>query len=346
MPETEHLALIKIFLPLFLLIFFPVEACSQVYPDEKVHLLMKSGIEKIVSQKYDEAEEIFLNLDKNYPHIPPGKIYSAAVEITRAYDYGINFDSDYINDNLEKAFRLCEDLLEKDPGNKWNIYFSGLAEGYKAYFNALEGNMLTALNHGFNAMQKFEKCLSADSSFYEACTALGIYKYWKSSKTDFLNWLPFFNDERDEGIKNIIHSLNHFTYNRHLAANSLLWIYIDKKDFKKAAVLAEEMVRNYPVNRQFKWGLGRAYEEISRVKAIAVYNEILDSYKKLKLSNRSQEITIMHIIAQQYDKEGNKTAALKICRSILGSDLSAETRDKLGKRLSRIEEMERSLSGN
>lgn len=338
------MALSKIPLTALLVLFFSGKAYLQIYPDVKVHQLLKSGIEKIVSHYYDGASEIFFKLDKDYPDIPLGKIYSAAVEIIKAYDYGNNFNSAFINDNLEKALKICDEQLKKDPVDKWNIYFSALAEGYKAYFNALEGSLLSAFNNGFNAMQKFEECLSADSGFYEAYTAVGVYKYWKSRKTESLNWLPFFKDEREEGIKDIIHSMDHFTYNRHLAANSLLWIYIDKKDFEKAAGLAEDMVRSYPGNRQFKWGLARAYEETEKEKAITIYYEILDSYRKLNLSNKSQEITIMHIIAQQFEKMGNHVKALEICRKILDSDLSAETKDKLGKRLSRIQEMEHRLS--
>jgi tetratricopeptide (TPR) repeat protein len=343
MRETGLLVLYKT--ALTLLVFLSSgKVYLQKYPDEQIHTFLKTGIEKIVNQDYKEAAKIFSTLDQNYPAIPLGKIYSAAVEITKAYDYGIDFNSESINNNLEKALKTSDELLEKDPENIWNLYFYALTEGYAAYFNALEGNYLGALNNGYSAMTKFEKCLSIDSAFYDAYTAVGVYKYWKSRMTEFINWIPLITDEREEGIKNVIHALDHFTYNKHLAANSLMWIYIDRKEFSKAIKLADEMLKIHPKNRQFKWGLARAYEDIDKEKATTVYYEILDSYKKLNLPNRSQEITLLHIIAQQYEKSGNKEKALMLCREITNSNISAETKEKLGQRLSRIEEMERKLT--
>jgi tetratricopeptide (TPR) repeat protein len=334
-------------LPVLVIIFFASEAVYlQEYPQKEVDTLLKSGIEAIVSQEYNEAAEIFLELDKEYSKIPLGKIYSAAVEITKAYDYGTDFNTEFINDNLEKAVKEADELIEKNPENIWNIYFSALAEGYTAYFKALDGNFLSAFSHGYNAMQKFEKCLSIDSSFYDAYTALGVYKYWKSRKTEFISWLPIVNDEREEGIKDLILSIDHFTYNKHLAANSLIWIYIDRKEFNKTVRLAAEMLKLHPESRQFKWALARAYEEIDKWKAIAVYNEILESYRKLNLPNQSQEITLLHKIAQQYAELGKKEKALEICRNILGSYMSEGTKEKLGKRLLRIEKMEEELSSS
>ncbi|HVO73569.1 MAG TPA: hypothetical protein VMT35_06075 [Ignavibacteriaceae bacterium] len=344
MLETGPLARFKFDL-LFLILFSAAQIIhSQEYPQSEVHALLKSGIEAIVNQDYNEAAKIFSKLDLNYPKIPLGKIYSAAVEIAKAYDYGTDFNSGFINRNLEEASDAADELLKKDPDNIWNIYFKGLAEGYTAYYNALQRDYLSALNNGYDAMTMFEKCLAADSSFYDAYTAIGVYRYWKSRKTEFLNWLPFIKDEREEGIKNLITSLHHFIYNEHLAANSLIWIYIDRKEFGKAIETADEMLKQHPASRQFKWALARANEGIDKGKAINIYYEILESYRKLNLPNRSQEITIMHIIAQQYSKMGNKEKALEICRQILNSNLSEETKEKLGGRFSRIEEMEKSLS--
>jgi tetratricopeptide (TPR) repeat protein len=344
MRETESLAHFKTFLPLFIIFLCSKIIFSQEYPQKEIDALLKSGIESIVNQDYGEASKIFLRLDRNYPEIPLGKIYSAAVEIAKSYDYGADFNSEFINEKLDQAVKASDKLLEENPEYAWNIYFSALAEGYYAYYKALERNFLSALNNGYSAMIEFEKCLSIDSSFYDAYTAIGVYKYWKSRKTEFINWLPFVKDEREEGIKDLITSLDHFTYNKHLAANSLVWIYIDKKEFDKAIQAADKMLKLHPANRQFKWGLARAYEGINREKSISIYYDILGSYRKLDLPNQSREITLLHIIAQQYEKIGNKAKALEICRNILNSNLSSETKEKLGKRFSRIQEMERSLS--
>ncbi|MCK7524853.1 MAG: hypothetical protein MZV64_48230 [Ignavibacteriales bacterium] len=64
----------KILFYFLLLIFFP-KNFGQVYPDKSVHKILKSGINLIIDQKYDEAEKLFDQLDKTRKDIPLGKIY-------------------------------------------------------------------------------------------------------------------------------------------------------------------------------------------------------------------------------------------------------------------------------
>ena len=80
MLVTERSALFnKKFLLLFLIIIFFQKNYGQVYPDKSIHKILKSGINLIIDQKYDEAEKLFKQLDKTRKDIPLGKIYLAAV---------------------------------------------------------------------------------------------------------------------------------------------------------------------------------------------------------------------------------------------------------------------------
>jgi hypothetical protein len=66
------------------------------------------------------------------------------------------------------------------------------------------------------------------------------------------------------------------------------------------------LLKNFRNSRVFKWGLARAYEEIDLRKSIETYFEILNSYLKTGVRTRVNEITLKHIIAQQYVKLGEK----------------------------------------
>jgi hypothetical protein len=318
---------------------------AQDYPDPVVHNYVKTGIKKIIEQDYTSAVSTFTKLKNEYPANPLGKIYLAATYIARAYDYGEPFDEEKIESLLTDSYIQAKALLDKDSKNIWYNYFVALSEGYSAYFAAIKGNYFSAMSSGLSSVDYFEDCVEQKHDFYEAYIAIGTYRYWKSRKTEFLNWLPFVSDDREEGISLLEHSVKHTSYNSHLAINSLIWIYIDQKKSVKAVNLAEFALKENPGCRIFKWCLGRAYEDVDRRKSILIYNEILQSYPPEGKSNHLNEIILKHKIAQQYDKLGDKTKALNLCNEILGiKNLSDFVKEELGDRLKRVEDMRKDLS--
>lgn len=326
---------------LFLISFSNIFA--QRYPDPEVNKLLDVGIEYILNQNYELAKTKFELLNKNYPNLPLGKIYLVVVDITKAFDYGEEINSD-IQQRLDDALIMAEELLERDPQNIWNIYFVALIEGYKAYFKVLNGDWISAFTASLSSINYFEECLKSDSSFYESYVALGTYKFWKSRKLEFLEWLPFISDESEKGIQYLELALNKTTYNRNLAAVSLIWIYIEKKQFGRAIQIAETELHKNPLNRTLKWALARAYEDVDLRQAINIYNELLNSYQSIAGLNYFQEITLKHIIAQQYVKLGEYREALRLCDEILSDNrLSEAVREKLSDRIKKVRKLKKEL---
>jgi tetratricopeptide (TPR) repeat protein len=327
---------------IFILLFISISLniYSQEYPDKSVNSLLKSGIDDIINQNYSQAKNVFESLNSKYPDLPLGKIYLAAAEIARAYDYGEEYNEEMISKYLNSAKDQSEKLVINNPDNIWYHYFLGLAEGYISYYEGLNGSWITSLSEGINSASKFEDCLKMNSEFVEAFSGLGNYKYWKSRKTGFLNWLPFIHDERAEGIKYLEKAVDKSSYNNYLAVNSLIWIYIDQKQYDKAQKVSEKALEEYPKSRFFRWALARALEDIDRQKAINNYYQILNSYHNMNSMNHFNEIVLKHLIAQQYEKMGEKTKALKLCNEIMGlTKLSDYVKNKLGNRLDRVREL-------
>ena len=314
---------------------------SQEYPDGSVNLLLKSGIDDIINQNYSQAKSEFEKLNSKYPDLPFGKIYLAATEIARSYDYGEEYNGEVISKYLNSAKGQSESLLNKSPDNIWNYYFLGLTEGYISYYEGLNGSWLTSLKEGINSESNFEECLKRNPDFVEAYSGLGTYKYWKSKKIGFLSWLPFVHDDMAEGINYLEKAVDKSSYNTYLALNSLIWIYIDKKNFDNAIRISEKALKKYPKSRFFRWGLARAYEDVDRLKAINSYYEIMNSYQNLNSMNHYNEIVLKHLIAQQYEKIGEKSKALKLCNEIMAiRNLSEFVKNKLGDRLDRVKELQ------
>jgi tetratricopeptide (TPR) repeat protein len=343
MLVTGLLALFRNIFSTFLIL--TVSLSAQSYPDSKVDELLRKGIDKIINQNYDDAKKIFSELDKVRNDIPLGKIYLAATEIAKSYDYELPYNHNLITDYLELAKSISKKLIEKDKKNIWNKYFLALTEGYIAYYDAIRGSWLQAISTGLNSISLFEDILETDSSFHDAYIAIGTFKYWKSAKTEFLNWLPFVDDEKDLGIKFLTIAVKNSSYNYHLAVNSLIWIYIDRERFGDAIELAEKALIKYPESRIFRWGLARAYEDIDTQKAINEYFKVLNSFPDTLKSNNINEVTLKHIIAQQYYKIGKKSEAKKLCEEILKiRNYSDYEKDKLEKRLKRVQTLYKELN--
>jgi tetratricopeptide (TPR) repeat protein len=344
MLETERLVRSKIIL-LFFVILIYFECPAQVYPDARVDSLLRTGIHQIVNQNYKSAKQVFNILNDEYSYLPFGKIYLAANKIAEAYDYALDFDETYILNNLESAKEQSQKLFELDENNIWYQYFYALAEGYISYYEAIEGSWFSALSTGINSISEFEEILVEDENFYEAYIAIGTFEYWKSRKLEFMNWLSFTNDTKNIGIDRLIVAIDSSSYNSHLAIISLIWIYIDQKKYEEAIKVSEKALSEFPQSRTFKWGLARAYEEKNPQKAIELYLEILQSYPDLFKENYKNEITLKHLIAQQYAKLGDKEKALKYCNEILSiKNIPPKTLDELSERLERVKSLKKDFS--
>jgi len=341
--ETEHLVRCSYLSFIIFFILFNV-TFAQDFPDQRVDSLLKSGIMNVVNQEYTEANKYFKKLASEYPELPLGKIYLAANKIAEAYDYKKEYDSDFIESNLEEAREHAEELLSTDEDSLWFNYYYALAEGYTSYYDAIRDNWLSALSTGMNSISAFGNCINIDNNFYEAYIAIGTYEYWMSRKTEFLEGMPFYEDETEIGIEKLRTAIQSASYNSHLAVNSLIWIYIDQKDFNTAIEIGRNAANEFPDSRYFKWGLARAYEDVNTDSSIQLYYDLLESFRQEKDQNRINEIVLKHIIAQQYFKTGKKEKALILCDEILSvSDLNEYEFSMLEERLDRVKEFKNTL---
>ncbi|HSD62438.1 MAG TPA: hypothetical protein VLB50_01535, partial [Ignavibacteriaceae bacterium] len=116
---------------------------------------LKNGINSIIIQDYTQAKKIFTELDAKYPRLPLGKIYLAAVQIAKSFDYGEDYNKILIDSLLHSAEEQSEQLLDENEDNIWNNYFLGLSKGYLAYFNALNEEWISSFSDGIDALDAF-----------------------------------------------------------------------------------------------------------------------------------------------------------------------------------------------
>lgn len=329
---------------LFLALFAVNNLFPQTLPDRNLDSLLQAGINFVTSQKYDNAESVFTALGKAYPDLPLGNLYLAATEILRSSDYGFPLNEKRIEYLLKISLDKAESNLNKDEDNLWNNYYIGLVKGFEAYYYGISGGMISALSSGLKAVTYFEKCISIDSDFSDAYIALGTYKYWKSEKTEFLNWLPFVPDERKTGINFLRKGVFGKSKNSLLGFNSLIWIYIREKNFDEALKIAGEGLNQYPASRMLKMSMARIYENSDLNKANNLYREIMASYEKEKKLTNFRRVILLHKLAQNHYRMGDNEKALSLCNEIMAiKNFTEYESEKLKNRLKRVNELRNEL---
>ena len=340
MQGTEHLVRYS----LLLIIIFSKSFFGQNHPNKIIDSLLTNGIENIVLQDYDQANKCFIQLDQQFNALPIGKIYLAASEIAKSVDYMEDINVAYADSLLELAKEKTELLLNVEPDNLWYNYYEALIFGYKAYYYSISGSLISAFADGVQCLRSFQKCLEIDPSFYEAFTAMGTYNYWKSAQSKSFLWLPFVSDYREEGINYLEQALKSATYNKHLAAYSLVWIYIDYGENQKAVDLSIKSLSEFQDSRFFKWGLARAYKGIDKNKTIDVYFDLLKSIETLENRNLFNDVVIKHKIAMLYEELGNFSKSLKLCNEILAFNIKSDKiKKRLEDRIRRVVELKKRL---
>ncbi len=189
------------------------------------------------------------------------------------------------NDTLEHHLFAQLDSLEAAAGNMlengddsalaW--YYLGQAHAYRALYLGRSGKLLDAIGSGLKARSAYIRGYTHDSSFHDIALGLGSYRYWKSVKTEFINWTPLVKNEWREGIRLLKLAADSSEISREAARTSLLWVYINEGDYDAAIRLADRMRREYPEGLTFHWALGQAFFEMKDYRmASSVYQSILN----------------------------------------------------------------------
>lgn len=339
MQETVFLVLKAKALFYLVIITFNLSQAQQI-PVASVHKLYSEGIYEMINGDYDKSLMLFQKLNNEHKGIPLGKIMLAAHEIFYSYDFKVPYNEKKIMKYLDEAEDQSRKLLKTDKNNKWYRYYLSLSEGYKTLYEGLNSDWLNMVYDGISCISNYNSILEIDTNFYEAFIAIGAFKFWRSENVKYLQWLPFINDEREEGIRRLDISKNKNSYHDFIAMDILFWIRMRRNEFEEARGIAEESLHKYPNNRLFKMNLARYYETTDRIKAIRLYEEVLGNYELKKPLNRVNEIIIKSKIAASYFALGEMKKVLEITQPIVNIKyFTAHEASLLSERLDRIRQL-------
>ncbi len=321
---------------------------AQRIADDGLHELIHAGTELSGKQEYRTALSRFTEAIRRYPKHPAGYMNKAILYQVMSLDFETPVPSREFLSLLATTQKLGE-VLSSQPDTEWEgQYYLGMARSYIAYYNFRDGeNWLSGLSHGLRATGYFEKCLVKNPEAWDALTGIGTYKYWKSRNMRFLTWTPLLDDEREAGIAALHQAERKAAYTGGQATNSLIWIFVEEERWDDAMRSAETILKRYPNNRLFLWGLASAAEGNSQWSlARDAYRRIVNSIDDEVRERRYIEIQARAKIALMSAKLGDTATAKKEAAWVLrqrGISLKGFTADGAERITRRIEEVEEML---
>jgi len=336
---------------LFLLYsFFHVQA--QRLQDQELDGIVRQGIFLAGQQQYSKAREYFTKAIQHSPNHPAGYLNQAILMEVMSLDFEIPVSQPDFTKMLEQSLELAQKMLATNERSVEANYYLGMTHSYIAYYKFRDGeNWLSGLTHGMKASSFLTDCLEFDPAAYDAMTGVGTYKYWKSRKMSFLTWTPFVEDERFEGINFLKLAEAKAFYTNAQATNSLIWIYIDEERYDEAMRCAKNILRKFPRNRLFLWGLASAAEKKEDwATARSAYRRIATSIDSNVVETRYIEIQARAKVASTSFHLGDYKLAAKECTWVLRNskiDLTSFTSDgatRIKKRVADMEELKNELS--
>lgn len=328
----------------FFWLFFVSLAFPQRFPEPAVDKVFKDGITLALNGDYDEARLLLENQQFKSSKFPFYEILSAASEIGFAYDYSLPAESKKIHSYLDEAAKKLKKIQPETGNLVWINYCSGLINGYRAILYAYNSEWISFINTGLDAVSFYEKCIEIEPQFGDAFASIGAFKFWRSEKLSFLNWMPFVSDERELGRTMLEKARKAETYHAYFIYKNLFDIYYLKEEYKKAKEILNEATSKYPKARMFQYDLARYLGREKPLEAIAILQQILLSYDSSKVKNRINELRIKGRMVNLYNKAGQKEKAKILAEEILSSrGLSEFELSKLEKSIERVREIREEL---
>jgi tetratricopeptide (TPR) repeat protein len=319
----------------FFFFFLPHLARTHIANDD-----IKNGVELGISEKYDEAIQLFRALADANPADPGPHFFLATIWQSKMMDFETQLWQKEFEGAIEQTLSLAESRLNQNQYDLNDQFFHASALAYKSFQISREGNYLKGLRLAFKAVDGLEAVVAHDSSYFDAYLGIGSYLYWRSYLTRHFTWLPFFKDQRQRGIDFIRKAHAFGSISRWAALSNLAWIYIQEEQYEDAIQCAQKGLDVFPNSRFFLWPLGDAqFHNGDFSKALETYQVLLESVIGEEFNNHYNEIVLHLKIGKCWFELGEMDQSLQHAKRVL----EIKAHQNLAKRLADKRKQARSL---
>ena len=247
---------------LFCLIFFFLLYSGFAFSEESkpdLDSIISLGVDFIRLDKFDQGIAEFKKVIELYPDEPTGYFFVGASLHGLIDDYRNEKYNDEFEKYIDLAIKKGNSKVDENPNSAMEHFYLGGALGYRGIYRSFRGNWWGAFVDGGKAYSHLKEALELDPQLYDAYYGVGAYHYWKSVKSKLFWWLPFFGDQRKKGIQETMIAIQKGKYANTEAANSLLRIYLEEKDYPAVLKWSEEVKKINPDNPFRLWMTAYAY---------------------------------------------------------------------------------------
>jgi len=291
---------------------------------------IQPAIELSIQENYNSAVDYINNFIKKYPDDPSGYFFLAAIWQSRMMDFETSRWNREFYDHIEKTITLSGKQIAVNSENQYAHFFLGAAFSYKSFQLARDKKYLSAIRIALKSIKELNKTIKLDSSFSDPYLGIGSYLYWRSNITKKFSWLPFFEDQREEGIELLQHVTKCGKFTRWAALSNLAWIYIEEKNYALAINCARQGLAQFPNSRFYLWPLGDAqFKNRDFSSALETYSLLLKSVTSEKVNNRYNEIVLYLKLGQCYYHLGDFDKAFSACKQVLEIEPDEEVKSRL-----------------
>lgn len=224
-------------------------------PLDTYYVSLHTGIDLTYREEYARADSIFTEVERAIPDHPAGYLFRAGALQADMMDHEDYRRAPMFLALIDTAEAKAKAWIETHPDDPWGYCFRGHAQGYRAIWEARSGSWFKALRLGLKAKGSYHDALKRDSLCVDAYVGLGSYHYWKSARTEFINWTGLFvKDDKDRGIAELKRAMSEGVFCKAAAAAGLVWVYLDRDMDTEAWSLAERWQAKYPEGKTFLWG--------------------------------------------------------------------------------------------
>lgn len=291
----------------------------------------------ILRQEYEKAKEIAMQIDnkdsRNYQLL--------LISNSKMVDY-----ESYAVDGV--SFEKSTETYMKSLGKRWKksdqlSYYYAMTKGMRGMSMIKRGSSLPGAMESKSSSKELEKLLKRYPNNISLLQSVGLSKYYMATS---LKWLPIAGGKPESGLKLLRKALLQQGIGRYLTKQSMVWVYIDEKQYQKSEQTAQSILAKYPNNTLALRGLLQAQYRYGN------YDEAEVTAKKLyTLSanraaiNRADQLSALVKQIQINMRKGDKSKARTLCNQALSLPLNSRERkiEWVQKHLKHVKKLKKDL---
>jgi tetratricopeptide (TPR) repeat protein len=299
---------------------------------EDMHDLAVSSIDYVYKEKFKLAEEEAKKIIKKYPDHPAGFFFWAvALESWMSYYESDKREEEFYR-RCDEAIGKAENILSKNPGEPWALFFLGGADGAKGTYESRYEKWITSFRHGWKGVSTLQSLYKKDPDIKDVYYGLGMYDYWRSALTKLLWWMPGIENRTEQGIRELQIAKTDGVYTCISASADLISIQNNEQHYAGALKIAEEMLDRFPGSLIFCRGKAAALFGLCRFEeAEAVYRYILERVEAEPYDNHYNAVVCHFWLAKIYLKTKRYTQSIVECNRMGYYNLDSDIKKRLDK---------------